>query len=193
MNDTKRSIQHFYRAIILSVLNKTNHANHTLTACPNASSSETLTTTTVVPTTVAALSGTSTQQYLPPGQTLCAPAPSSCSHVSTSTQSTHHCQVPCSQHHHPLTTTHQSQQPTSHQVQAATQTPQTTSVSNENKKQQKAGAQENGKKKGRLLFRHQNQQSQGTTFQQNQIYQIEPNTSECFGFLGSINVANMLY
>lgn len=130
----------------------------------------------MAPTTAVALSGTSTQQYIQPGQTVCTPS-SPCNHVSTSTQSTHHCQVPCSQHHQSLTNIHQSQQPTSHQVQAATQTPQTTSVTNDLKKQQKINTQESGKKKGRQPVRHQSQQpQQGVQFQQNQNYQIDTNT-----------------
>lgn len=126
----------------------------------------------MAPTTATALPGTSSQ-YIPPGQTVCTPS-SPCNHISTSTQSTHHCQVPCSQHHQSLSNVHQTQTPTSHQVQAATQTPQTAPVTNEIKKQQKCNAQENSKKKGRLLFRQQNQQSQqGTQFQQNQNYQLD--------------------
>lgn len=129
------------------------------------------------PTTATALPGTSSQQYIPPGQTVCTPS-SPCNHISTSTQSTHHCQVPCSHHHQSLSNVHQSQQPTS-QVQAATQTPQTAPITNEIKKQQKCNVQENGKKKGRLLFRHQNQQSQqGTQFQQNQNYQLDTTTGK---------------
>ncbi|KAK9744180.1 Ankyrin repeats (3 copies) [Popillia japonica] len=152
-------------------------------ACPNASSNETL--TSVVPTTVASLPGTSTQQYIASGQAICgAPLPTQCTHaVATSgMQSTHHCQVPCSQHHQTLVPTHQ-QQATSHQVQAATQTPQTAPTPNDSKRQSKSAISQeasggNNKKKGKLLYRHHNQQAQqGNNFQQNQNYQIDPNTA----------------
>lgn len=105
---------------------------------------------------------------------------SACSHITTNTaaQSTHHCQVPCSQHQH-LLATHQ-QQSTTHQVQAATQTPQTAPVTSESKKQVKNITVQEGVKvkKGRLLLRNQNQTQQGAGFQQNQNqnYQIDPNS-----------------
>lgn len=124
--------------------------------------------------------GTSTQQYVQPGQTVCTPS-SPCNHISASTQSTHHCQVPCSQHHQSISNVHQTQQqqqqqPTSHQVQAATQTPQTAPVTSDIKKQQKANVQDSGKKKGRLLYRHPNQQSQqGAQLPPNQNYQLDAN------------------
>ncbi|KRT80913.1 Ankyrin repeat-containing protein, partial [Oryctes borbonicus] len=139
----------------------------------------------LVPTTVASLPGTSTQQYIASGQAICGgPLPTPCTHaVATSgMQSTHHCQVPCSQHHQTLVPTHQ-QQAQSHQVQAATQTPQTAPISNDSKRQSKSAVSQeasggSSKKKGKLLYRHQNQQAQqGNNFQQNQNYQIDPNTA----------------
>ncbi|KAF5307348.1 hypothetical protein FQR65_LT07065 [Abscondita terminalis] len=149
-----------------------------------ATSSETLTNVTV-PNTIATLAGTTTQQFVSTVQPTCVPIQSTCSHIPTNTvvQSSHHCQVPCSQHQH-LLTSHQAQQqqPQSitHQVQAATQTPQVTSVAAENKKQGKNTTVQEGVKvkKGRLLLRNQTQPpQQGANFQQNQNYQIDSNSA----------------
>ncbi|KAJ8920471.1 hypothetical protein NQ315_005339 [Exocentrus adspersus] len=150
-------------------------------ACPNASTSDTLTTTTVVPTTVGALPGTSTQQYITPQQqTVCStPAQASCTHVNGTTpiQQPHHCQLPCSQHQQIPQTHLQQQPPTTHQVQAATQTPQTAqTAANDPKKVVKANTDGIKFKKGRVL-RHQNQTPQGNNFQQNQNYQIDHNSA----------------
>ncbi|XP_023310968.1 ankyrin repeat domain-containing protein 17 isoform X5 [Anoplophora glabripennis] len=154
-------------------------------ACPNASSSDTLTTTTVVPTTVGAVPGTSTQQYITPQQQpVCTPVQAPCSHVASAApvQQSHHCQLPCTQHQQ-LPQTHlqqqqqQQQQQATHQVQAATQTPQTTqTVGNDAKKVVKTNGDGIKFKKGRVL-RHQNQAQQGNNFQQNQNYQIDHNSA----------------
>lgn len=128
---------------------------------------------------MASLPGTSTQQFIASGQTICgAPLATACSHAVTPSgmQSTHHCQVPCSQHMQALVPTHQG----AHQVQAATQTP--APIANDSKRQSKSTISQDasgggGKKKGKLFYRHQNQQAQqGNNFQQNQSYQIDPNT-----------------
>ncbi|KAJ8935953.1 hypothetical protein NQ314_012575 [Rhamnusium bicolor] len=151
-------------------------------ACPNASASDTLTTTTVVPTTVGAVPGTSTQQYITPQQQpVCTPVQTPCNHVTPAApiQQPHHCQIPCSTHQQ-MPQTHlqqQQQQQATHQVQAATQTPQTTqTVTNDAKKVVKTNADGIKFKKGRVL-RHQNQAQQGNNFQQNQNYQIDHNSA----------------
>ncbi|XP_031335923.1 ankyrin repeat domain-containing protein 17-like isoform X2 [Photinus pyralis] len=145
-----------------------------------ATSGETLTNA-AVPNTIATIAGTTTQQYVSSVQPTCVPVQSACSHIPTNTmvQSSHHCQIPCSQHQH-LLTTHQQQQ-TTHQVQAATQTPQVTPVAAETKKQGKSVAVQDGMKikKGRLLLRNQQPPQQGAAFQQsqNQNYQIDTNSA----------------
>ncbi|KAK4881046.1 hypothetical protein RN001_004365 [Aquatica leii] len=145
-----------------------------------ATSADTLTNA-PVPNTIATLAGTTTQQFVSAVQPTCVPVQSACSHIPTNTivQSSHHCQVPCSQHQHLLTSHQSQQQPITHQVQAATQTPQVTPVASENKKQTKnATVQEGVKvKKGRLLLRNQTQPQQGAAFQQNQNYQIDSNSA----------------
>jgi hypothetical protein len=144
-----------------------------LTACPSASTSETITTATVVPTTVGSIPGTSAQPYITPQQVACAPqVQTPCSHVVSAApiQTAHHCQSSCTQHQQ-LAQTHQQQ--VSHQVQAATQTPQT---ANEAKKPGKAVEGTKVKKGGRVV-RHQNQNLQGNNFQQNQNYQVGPNNA----------------
>lgn len=134
-------------------------------ACPNASAGDTLTTTTVVPTSVSALPGTSTQQYITPQQQpVCTAAQAPCNHVATAP----HCPVPCNQHQQP-------QQQTTHQVQAATQTPQATQTVNGDSKKTKTNGDGIKFKKGRVM-RHQNQTQQGTIFSQNQNYQIDHNS-----------------
>nr|XP_023030075.1 ankyrin repeat domain-containing protein 17-like [Leptinotarsa decemlineata] len=135
---------------------------------PNASVSETMTTTSVVPTTVGALPGTSTQQYITPQQP--------CSHVATSVplQQPHHCPLPCSQHQQMPQSPHQQ---TSNQVQAATQTAQSAqAVSNDAKKVAKTNGEGMKFKKGRVL-RHQNQVQPGGSFPPGQNYQIDHNSA----------------
>lgn len=149
----------------------------TLTACPSASTSESITTATVVPTTVSSIPGTSTQPYITQQQVACAPqVQSPCSHVLNAApiQNPHHCQSSCTQHQQ-LAQTHQQQ--VSHQVQAATQTAQT---ANDAKKSVKS-VEGIKVKKGRVV-RHQNQNIQGNNYQQNQNYQV-----------GANNAGNLLY
>ncbi|KAF5300066.1 hypothetical protein FQA39_LY11258 [Lamprigera yunnana] len=153
-----------------------------------ATSGEPLTNATIT-NTIETLTGTTAQQYVSSVQPACVPVQSACSHMTTNTvaQSSHHCQIPCSQHQH-LLTTHQSQQqqlqqqqPITHQVQAATQTSQVSSVTSDNKKQGKNATVQDGVKvkKGRLLLRNQTQAQQGANFQpnQNQNYQIDSNSA----------------
>lgn len=146
--------------------------NNPLTACPSASTSETITTASVAPTTVGAIPGTSAQAYLAQQQVTCpSQVQTPCSHVVSAAppiQPAHHCQSSCTQHQQ-LPSTHQ--QTISHQVQAATQT----QAAGETKKLAKT-ADGMKVKKGRVV-RHQNQNLQGNNFQQNQNYQVGPNNA----------------
>lgn len=136
-----------------------------------ASSSENFTTT--IPNTIPTLAGTS-QQFI----TTVQPPPcasSSCTHIAThsSVQPIHPCQiVPCNQQH--------IQSQSSNQVQAATQTPQTSPVNVDFKKQSKT-LQEGGKaKKSRSTTKNQVQQPAGLQLNTNPNFQIDSNSGKCF-------------
>ncbi|XP_017781821.1 PREDICTED: ankyrin repeat domain-containing protein 17-like isoform X2 [Nicrophorus vespilloides] len=146
-------------------------------ACPNAAS----------PSTTEAIAAPPPP---PPPVTSSQAASPSCTHSLVQT-TTHHCEVPCSQHSVAVAAPTSTQNPTnvatvqqpqvSHQVQAATQTV-------ADKKNKSTVVQENLKKKGgRLVFRHQPTSSnnvapvvnnnQQQPFQNNQNYQIDPNSA----------------
>ncbi|KAL3278379.1 hypothetical protein HHI36_013707 [Cryptolaemus montrouzieri] len=125
----------------------------------------------VVTPPVGTIAAPTAQQYITAPKQVPLQIQTPCTHLGQSQlQATHHCQMQCGQQQ-----IIQGQLQQAAQVQAATQTSQTTNVNSDLKKQPKISVTDNIKvKKGRVI-RHQNQV--GNNFQPNQSYQIDPNSA----------------
>ncbi|KAK9891834.1 hypothetical protein WA026_016633 [Henosepilachna vigintioctopunctata] len=140
-------------------------------ACPTVTATEQLGAGNVVSSSVGTLAASSTQQYITNSKQVPLQIQSPCPHLGQSQlQAAHHCQIQCGHQQQIL----QSPLQQAGQVQAATQTSQTTNINSDSKKQQKISVSDNIKvKKGRVI-RHQNQAG---NYPLNQTYQIDPNSA----------------